>query len=158
MDYGYLATVLNTPAKVMLFENKHLRFITETPGTFYSPEELLRRGGGDCDGNAVFACDLLLRNGFAFMGESDALPGAAPLNVEWVQSDPRGGHAVCVYREPGQPFFYIDNTMTEWGIRRGPFNSIAEIVQDMATRSNGNWRWYGFFTTDYQFGFKRVDR
>jgi hypothetical protein len=157
-DYGFVWPLLDTPEKSAGFANRHLRFMSDAPATFITPQETLTRGGGNCTMNATFTCDPLLRNGYNFMGTTNQAPAAAPFNVQWVASDPRGGHATCVYTLNGSNLYYIDNTKREFGVIRGPFNTIEQIKDDMARRSNAEWRWYEFFTTSYQFGYGRVDK
>lgn len=140
----------------------HLKFMWDKPGEnrFQNAAETFARGGGDCEDSAMFAFEILSRNGWSFMGNGwdDSGKWVGGLNVQWVESDPRGGHAVCLYKRAGQPLYYIDNDIEHLGILRGPFTSLEEVVADISARSDGQWRWYEFFDLDWNFGYGRTNK
>jgi hypothetical protein len=140
----------------------NLTFMYDEPdqNRFQNAQETFTRGGGDCEDSAMFAFEVLNRNGWTFMGNGwqDSGNWAGGFNVQWVETDPRGGHAVCLFKASGQPLYYIDNDIQQLGIIRGPFGSIEEVVADISGRSNGEWRWYEFFDLSWNFGYGRVNR
>jgi len=127
---------------------------------FQKAQETFMRGGGDCEDSAMFACEILNRNGWSFMGNGwgDSGNWVGGFNVQWVETDSRGGHAVCLYKPSGQPLYYIDNDVQQLGIVRGPFASVEEVVADISARSRGEWRWYEFFDLNWNFGYGRVNK
>jgi hypothetical protein len=161
-DFGFVSGVLSTPDKVVHYMRHHLRFMYDEANQnyFQSAQETFARGGGDCEDSAMFAFDLLSRNGWSFMGQGwgDSGSWVGGFNVQWVETDPRGGHAVCLYKASGQPLYYIDNSTGQLGIVRGPFTTLEDVVADIAARSHGEWRWYEFFDLSWNFGYGRVDR
>jgi hypothetical protein len=161
-DFGVVSGVLNNPQRIVHYMQRHLRFIQDSPDVnyFQNAQETFERGGGDCEDSAMFACEILGKNGWSFMGHGwdEAGNWAGAFNVQWVDSDPRGGHAVCVYKASGQPLYYIDNSSSQLGFVRGPFTTLEQVVTDMVARSQGEWQWYEFFDVDWNFGYSRVNR
>jgi hypothetical protein len=125
----------------------------DEPGHNYpqNADETYERGGGDCEDSAMFAFYILSQNGWSFMGNGWEESGnwVGGFNVQWVETDPRGGHAVCLYKPSGQPLYYIDNNTQQLGIVRGSFATVEEAVADISERSNSEWRWYEFFDLEW---------
>lgn len=160
-DFNFVSAALDTPDKVSLYMRGHLKFIWDEPGVNYaqSAQETLVRGGGDCEDSAMFALEILTVHGWGFMGNGWADSGnwVGGLNVQWVETDPRGGHAACLYKPSGEPLYYIGNDVEHLGIVRGPFADLPQVVADMSATSNANWRWYEFFDLSWNW-YGRVDK
>ena len=161
-DFDFPSEILNTPDKVAYYMRHHLKFIYDAPcyNHFQSAQETFMRGGGDCEDSAMFAFQVLSQNGWSFMGNGwgDSGNWVGGFNVQWVEADPRGGHAVCLYKPSDQPLYYIDNDVQQLGIVRGPFASLEKVVTDISSRSHGEWRWYEFFDLNWNFGYGKVNR
>jgi hypothetical protein len=161
-DFSFVSGILNTPDKVVYFMRHHMRFMHDDPGHnyFQNAQETFARGGGDCEDSAMFACEILNRNGWSFMGNGwgDSGNWVGGFNVQWVETDARGGHAVCLYKPSGQLLYYIDNDVQQLGLVRGPFANVEEVVADISARSRGEWRWYEFFDLNWNFGYGRVNK
>jgi hypothetical protein len=153
---------LTTPHLISQFMRNNLRFMYDESGRnyFQNARETFVRGGGDCEDSAMFAFEVLSQNGWSFMGNGwqDSGNWVGGFNVQWVETDSRGGHAVCLYKPSGQPLYYIDNDIHQLGIVRGPFANVAEVVVDISKRSQGEWRWYEFFDLNWNFGYGKVNR
>jgi predicted transglutaminase-like cysteine proteinase len=94
-------------------------------------------GTGDCEDFAQFACNALYAGGWSYAAFDDAsVNSAAGLDVQWGAPTADGrfprGHAVCLYRESGGSFFFLDNK----GVIKGPFDNVEQAVQRVA-QENG---------------------
>jgi len=147
---------LNTIDLLGEFIGNNISYLND-PENYNQPAEVTYAlGTGDCEDFAQFACTVLYMNGWSYATfDNTQVNSAAGLDVQWGTPTPDGrfpyGHAVCLYRETGEPFLFLDN----YGVIKGPFDSVEQAVQrvgdDNSVTQLGR---YTFFDEDFHITFE----
>lgn len=121
-----LTHTLTTPEKLHAYVRKNLRYIREEQDqdSWQSPEETLRKGGGDCEDFAFFGQEILRRQGK--LAHVIALPGHAA--CVWVEKRPDGRYDVYTLDELG-----IDRNGKWEELSRSPHRALPKEEEGFTT-------------------------
>lgn len=114
----------NSPIELQRWMKTHLKYINFTK--CLSPEEVLKKGGGSCHDQVVFAeyffRKMKVKYGKLFFMEYDKEKGAGGMT-----------HTLLFYYEGDKLFWFENSWGGEEGIH-GPYNSLPDLKKDVKTK------------------------
>jgi len=150
-----LQFIAGDPAKISSFIGNNITFVDDPANINQSAEQTAQLRGGDCEDFAQMACTALWAGRWSYAAFDNVdVSSAAGLDVQWGTPTADGrfpyGHAVCLYRRAGEPFYFIDN----FGVIRGPFDSVEQAVQRIAQDNGVSVGRYTFFDGSFTVTFE----